>query len=166
MDAASDTNAREIVIERVFDAPRELVWEAWTNPEHVAHWWGPKGFGGAACELDLRVGGAFRLDLCASDGSVYPCVGTFREIVKHERIVYEGEATEGHPCGAGIPPRATVTVNFAERSGKTQLTLTRDSNPPKAGKPRRTPASSSAGKRRWSVWRRPCRHNCKLGVPD
>lgn len=123
MDAASDTNAREIVIERVFDAPRELVWEAWTNPEHVAHWWGPKGFGGAACELDLRVGGAFRLDLCAPDGSVYPCVGTFREIVKHERIVYEGEATEGHPCGAGIPPRATVTVNFAERSGKTQLTL-------------------------------------------
>jgi uncharacterized protein YndB with AHSA1/START domain len=59
----------------------------------------------------------------APDGKVYPCIGTFREIVEPERIVYDGEAADGHPCGAGIPPRAVVTVSFAEQAGKTQLTL-------------------------------------------
>lgn len=113
----------ELIISRTFDAPRELVWQAWTDPEHVKHWWGPKGFDNEGCTADLRVGGRFNLSMRAPDGNLYPCVGTFREIVEHERIVYEGEAMEGHPCGAGIPPRATVTVNFVEQDGKTQLTL-------------------------------------------
>ncbi len=115
--------AAELVITRTFDAPRALVWLAWTDPEHVKQWWGPQGFHNETCKADLRVGGNFRLEMRAPDGNVYPCVGTFREIVEPERIVYEGEATEGHPCGAGIPPRATVTVRFAEQDGKTHLTL-------------------------------------------
>jgi uncharacterized protein YndB with AHSA1/START domain len=125
MDArsASSTAEREIVIERVFDAPRELVWRAWTDPEHVKHWWGPKGFDNQSCASDLRVGGRFQLEMRAPDGNVYPCIGTFREIRKPERLVYDGEATEGHPCGAGIPPHATVTVSFAEQDGQTRLTL-------------------------------------------
>lgn len=114
---------REIVISRVFDAPRELVWQAWTDPKHIMQWWGPQGFHNESCATDLHVGGNFRLEMRAPDGNVYPCIGTFREIVKHDRIVYEGEAAEGHPCGAGIPPRATVTVSFAELDGKTRLTL-------------------------------------------
>ncbi|MCC6207052.1 MAG: SRPBCC domain-containing protein [Gammaproteobacteria bacterium] len=122
-ESASETAAREIVIERVFDAPLELVWEAWTDPEHVRQWWGPQGFHNESCAADLREGGVFRLAMRAPDGNVYPCVGTFREIVPFERIVYEGEAADGHPCGAGIPPHATVTVRFAEEHGKTRLTL-------------------------------------------
>lgn len=125
MDAqsANNTSECEIVIERTFDAPRALVWQAWTDPEHMKQWWGPQGFHNESCSADLRVGGKFRLEMRAPDGNVYPCVGTFREIIKNERIVYEGEAMEGHPCGAGIPPRATVTVSFTELNGKTQLTL-------------------------------------------
>jgi len=120
---ASDANASELWIVRSFDAPRALVWQAWTDPEHIRQWWGPAGFDCPRCESELRAGGGFRLDLRAPDGNVYPCIGTFSEIVEHERIVYEGEAAEGHPCGAGIPPRATVTVSFADHGGKTRLTL-------------------------------------------
>ena len=116
-------NSNELFITRIFDAPRALVWQAWTDPVHVMKWWGPAGFNNETCACDLRVGGRFRLDMRAPDGNVYPCIGTFREIVAHERIVYEGEATDGHPCGAGIPPRAEVKVLFAEQDGKTHLTL-------------------------------------------
>lgn len=113
----------DLIITRTFNAPRALVWQAWTDPKHIMQWWGPSGFNNETCASDLRVGGRFRLEMRAPDGNVYPCIGTFREIVEHERIVYDGEAAEGHPCGAGIPPRAVVTVSFAERGGKTQLTL-------------------------------------------
>ncbi len=120
---AEENDSRELIITRTFNAPRALVWKAWTDPAHVKQWWGPKGFNNAACEADLRVGGRFHLEMCAPDGNVYPCVGIFREIVELERIVYASEAEDGHPCGAGIPPRALVTVSFAEQDGKTTLTL-------------------------------------------
>lgn len=112
----------ELTITRVFNAPRDLVWQAWTDPDHIMQWWGPKGFENASCASDLRVGGRFRLEMCAPDGNVYPCVGAYTEIVPGERIVYASEADDSHPCGAGLPPRATVTVTFAERDGKTTLT--------------------------------------------
>lgn len=115
--------ANELFITRTFDAPRALVWQAWTDPVHVMKWWGPAGFNNETCACDLRVGGRFRLDMRAPDGNVYPCIGTYREIIEPERIVYEGETTDGHPCGAGIPPRAEVKVLFAEQDGKTHLTL-------------------------------------------
>lgn len=113
----------ELLITRIFDAPRALVWQAWTDPEHIKQWWGPAGFNNETCTSELRVGGRFYLEMRAPDGNVYPCIATFREIVAAERIVYEGEATDCHPCGAGIPPRAEVTVSFAEQDGKTRLTL-------------------------------------------
>lgn len=113
----------DLIISRTFAAPLALVWQAWTDPKHIMQWWGPAGFNNETCTSDLNVGGRFHLEMRAPDGNVYPCIGTFREIVKHERIVYEGEAEDGHPCGAGIPPRATVTVSFAEQHGKTRLTL-------------------------------------------
>lgn len=119
----SKADNNELTITRTFNAPRALVWKAWTDPKHIKRWWGPAGFNNETCESDLRVGGRFNLEMRAPDGNVYPCIGTFREIVDSERIVYEGEATDGHPCGAGIPPRATVTVSFAEQDGKTRLTL-------------------------------------------
>ncbi len=119
----SIANETELVIARTFNAPRKLVWQAWTDPRHIMRWWGPAGFNNETCESDLRVGGRFCLEMRAPDGNVYPCIGTFLEIVESERIVYEGETADGHPCGAGIPPRATVTVSFAEQAGRTRLTL-------------------------------------------
>lgn len=119
----SQNDNNELVITRTFNAPRALVWQAWTDPKHIMQWWGPAGFNNETCASDLRVGGRFQLEMRAPDGNVYPCIGTFREIVEHERIVYDGEAAEGHPCGAGIPPRAEVTVSFTAQDGKTQLTL-------------------------------------------
>jgi uncharacterized protein YndB with AHSA1/START domain len=119
----SHANDNELIITRTFDAPRTLVWQAWTDPKHIMQWWGPAGFNIETCASDLRVGGHFQLKMRAPDGNIYPCIGIFREIVEHERIVYDGEAAEGHPCGAGIPPRAVVTISFAEQQGKTHLTL-------------------------------------------
>jgi uncharacterized protein YndB with AHSA1/START domain len=114
---------REIVISRTFDAPREIVWEAWTDPRHLARWWGPDGFAARVRELDLRVGGTFLLHLRGPDGRDYPCKGIYREIVKPERIVWLGVPEDGHPCGAGLPPRAIVTVTFKPAGGRTELTI-------------------------------------------
>lgn len=121
MKAAHDN---ELIIERSFDAPRRLVWRAWTDPELIQQWWGPQGFHNSACAIDLRVGGAIHLTMCAPDGNSYPCQGIFREIVEPERIVYDSTADDGHPCGAGLPPRAVVTVSFIEQQkDRTQLIL-------------------------------------------
>ena len=84
----NDIADREIVIERVFDAPRELVWEVWSNPEHVARWWGPDGFTITIKKMDFRVGGVWKHTMHGPDGTDYPNSSVFREIVKPERIVF------------------------------------------------------------------------------
>lgn len=114
---------RTIVIERRLAAPRELVWKTWTEPEHLARWWGPAGFECARCSVDLRTGGAFLVELRANDGALYPAVGIIREIVPGRRLVFEG-APDGHPCGSGIPPNSLVTVTFEEHDAHTVLTIT------------------------------------------
>jgi len=121
--AATRAAEQEIVITRDFDAPRALLFKVWTDPKHVAQWWGPKGFISSDCEIDLRVGGSFSLQMRGPDGAVYPCRGVFREIVEPERIVYAGVPHDSPACGAGLPPRAVVTVTFAEHHGKTRLTI-------------------------------------------
>ena len=113
----------ELVITRIFNAPRALVWQAWTDPKHVMQWWGPNGFSNSSCESEMQVGGRFLLNMCAPDGNSYPCKGIYREIKEPERIVYDSEADESHPCGAGLPPRSLVTITFAEHGNKTTLTL-------------------------------------------
>ena len=122
-DASVAPADRQVTVTRTIDAPRALVWKAWTEPEHVVRWWGPAGCQSVDCEIDLRVGGRFRLVMHTSDGSVYPCSGVFREIVPFERLVYDGEPDGPHACGAGMPPRACVTVTFDEQDGKTVLTV-------------------------------------------
>jgi len=69
---------QELVLTRVFDAPRELVFKAWTDPKHVAQWWGPHGFTNPVCELDLRPGGAILIHMRGPDGVVYPMTGTYQ----------------------------------------------------------------------------------------
>jgi uncharacterized protein YndB with AHSA1/START domain len=76
-----------MVVTRVFDAPRELVWKAWTDPKYVMQWWGPKGFTSPFCEMDFRVGGKFRCCMKAPDGQEFWNGVEYHEIVPHEKIV-------------------------------------------------------------------------------
>jgi len=111
---------QELVLTRVFDAPRELVFKVWTDPKHVAQWWGPHGFTNPVCELDLRPGGAIRIHMRGPDGTVYPMTGVYQEIVEPERIVFTSAALDekGHPMFEVL-----TTVTFAELGGKTKQIL-------------------------------------------
>ena len=107
-----------ILIRRTFDAPRRLVFEAATQPAHLAHWWGPRGSTVADCTVDLRPGGKWRIVLRMPDGSEHGFGGTYREIVQNERIV----ATFRYD---GFPDAEAVeTTTFEEKAGKTLLTVT------------------------------------------
>jgi uncharacterized protein YndB with AHSA1/START domain len=111
---------REIVITRVFDAPRHLVFQAWTEPDRVARWFGPPGFAIIYCKMEVRPGGAFRLCLRSPSGAEYWRQGVYREVVAPERLVYTFVWSDA----AGKPHYETlVTVTFAERGHKTELTL-------------------------------------------
>lgn len=110
---------REIVISRTVAAPRELVWEAWTKPEHVANWWGPRGFTTTIKKMDFRVGGVWEHTMHGPDGTNYPNKSTFKEIVPLERIVYLHGG--GRETGPGTTFVATWTFETVE-GNKTRLT--------------------------------------------
>ncbi len=113
-------NERTVVIMRVFDAPCELPWKAWTDPRHMAQWWGPQGFTNPVCELDVRPGGALRIVMRAPDGAEYPMRGVFREVLESRRLVFIAVAEDEH----GNPLlESRTTVTFAEEGGKTKLTV-------------------------------------------
>jgi uncharacterized protein YndB with AHSA1/START domain len=112
---------RELVITRIFDAPRELVFKAWLASKHVSQWWGPNGFTTPVCELDARPGGSIHIDMKGPDGTIYPGGGAFHEIVEPERIVM---TTTAFSDGDGNPLLEVLnTVTFDEYNGKTKLTL-------------------------------------------
>jgi uncharacterized protein YndB with AHSA1/START domain len=109
----------EIIITRTFDAPRELVWEAWTNPEKLVKWWGPIGFTTTIEEMDVRPGGVWKHVMHGPDGANYPNKSTFLEVVKPARIVYKhGGHKEGGP---GV--NFTATWLFEALGDKTQVTI-------------------------------------------
>jgi len=117
---AKDYTGREFVITREFAAPRELVFKAWTDPKHLAQWWGPKGFTNPVCEWDARPGGKIYDVMRAPNGDRYPMGGEFREIVPPERLVFS--------CGALDEKNDLLfeflhDVTFTGRNGKTKLTL-------------------------------------------
>jgi uncharacterized protein YndB with AHSA1/START domain len=118
---AANENAadREIVITRVFDAPRELIWKVWTDPKHVAQWWGPRGFTTTIHEMDVRPGGIWRHTMHGPDGTDYPNQCVFLEIVKPERIVY----SHGGGKAGEQDADCEVTWTFEAQGGKTKLTL-------------------------------------------
>jgi uncharacterized protein YndB with AHSA1/START domain len=107
----------ELTITRVFDAPRALVFEMWTKPEHLARWWGPTGFTLHVCEVDFRVGGGWHLVFRGPDGTDYPFDSIYKEIVVPERIVFAG--TLAHVPGDQV----RTTLTFTEHEGKTTLTV-------------------------------------------
>lgn len=84
-----NTERRQLSISRTLKAPIALVWEVWTNPEHIAQWWGPDGFTNTIQQMDLREGGEWKLTMHGPDGTNYPNRSIFKEIVPHERIVFE-----------------------------------------------------------------------------
>jgi uncharacterized protein YndB with AHSA1/START domain len=118
--AASNEMERELTLVRIFNAPREVVFKAWTDPKQLATWWGPKVFTNPVCEVDARPGGAWRIVMRAPDGTEYPCGGVYREIVAPERLVFTNNATDrdGKPLLEGF-----TTVTFEDLAGKTKLTL-------------------------------------------
>ncbi|HVN29213.1 MAG TPA: SRPBCC domain-containing protein [Candidatus Binataceae bacterium] len=114
---STSESAPELVVTRVFDAPRRLVFEAWTKPEHMMRWWGPKSYSTPACEMDVRPGGAIRLCMRSSDGVDLWVRGTYREVVPPERLVFTA-------CNEADPDAETViTVTFVEQAGGTLLTM-------------------------------------------
>jgi uncharacterized protein YndB with AHSA1/START domain len=117
---AKNLAAQEVFFTRVLAAPRDLVWKAWTDPKHVAQWWGPNGFTNPVCELDARPGGAIRIHMRGPDGTVYPMTGVYQEIVEPERLVFASGALDnkGQPLFEVL-----TTVTLTEHGGKTTLTV-------------------------------------------
>lgn len=128
------SEGREYVITRVFDAPRELLWKAWTDPMLVAEWWGPKCFTTPVCEMDVRPGGAYRVVMRSPDGVDYPLKGRYEEVVAPKLLVYTVDMSE-HPKDwhdlltkqlegkEADTSRLLCRVSFEDEGGKTRLTV-------------------------------------------
>ena len=116
-------------ISRVYDAPRARVWQAWTEPSRLKHWWGPRGFTVHTCKVDLRPGGTFLYGMKAPDGGDVWGKFVYREIKAPERLVFvvsfsdpQGGVTR-HPSSPDWPEYILSTVTFSELSGKTKVTV-------------------------------------------
>jgi len=111
---------RTLVLSRVFDAPRTLVFTAWSTPEHLANWFGPSNFTLPFCEMDFRVGGNYRLCMRSPEGKDYWVHGVYREIVEPQRIVFTWERDAADDEHAG---HTLVAITLEDVAGKTRLTL-------------------------------------------
>lgn len=123
---------REILIVRSFDAPRELVWKAWTEPEFLMRWWGPKNFTCPFCKIDLRVGGTYLSCMRSPEGRDYWSTGIYVEITEPSLLICTDSFADekGNVVPASYygmsgewPKELLVTVTFDEEDGKTKLTL-------------------------------------------
>jgi uncharacterized protein YndB with AHSA1/START domain len=113
-------NERTMTITRIFDAPRELVFRMWTEPEHMAEWWGPQCFTNPVCELDARPGGKILIHMRGPDGVVYPMTGIFREVVAPKLIVFTAFAED---IDGNRLLESLTTVTFEAQGKKTKLTV-------------------------------------------
>ena len=122
-----------MVVTRIFDAPRELVWKAWTDPKYVMQWWGPKGFTAPVCKMDFRVGGKFLCCMRSPDGQEGWNGGEYHEIIPYEKIVYslyfaDSEGNKLDPAQLGMEKEAIegardVALFEDLGNGRTKLTL-------------------------------------------
>jgi uncharacterized protein YndB with AHSA1/START domain len=119
-EALSGPADREILLSRDFQAPRELVWEAWTDPRHVVAWWGPRGFTTTVEEMDVRTGGVWRLVMHGPDGIDYPSRSVFTEVVRPERIRFR---QEGGRAGDRVIQFESTWTFEASGPGRTRVTI-------------------------------------------
>ncbi len=110
MEDKNNTTGREIKMSRLLNAPIELVWKVWTEPEHIAQWWGPNGFTNTIDVMDVKPGGVWKFVMHGPDGTNYNNKSVFKEIVKHERIVFKH-----------TNPDFTTIVTFKAEGKKTML---------------------------------------------
>lgn len=128
-DSAAEPEEGEFIFTREFDAPRELVWKAWTEADRLAQWWGPKGFAIIGGKLDLRPGGVYHYGMRSPEGFEMWGKLTYLEIVAQERIVFivsfsdEKGGVTRHPMSATWPLETRNTLTLSNRDGKTTLTL-------------------------------------------
>ena len=141
-----NSSEREMVVTRLLDAPRETVWKLWTDPAHIAEWWGPRGFTTTIHEMDVRPGGAWRHTMHGPDGADYPNSAVFLDVREPERIAF----LHGDP---GEPDHFFTTVDFADEGGKTGVTIRALSR----RRPTANGRSASTGprtvsRRTWTSW--------------
>jgi uncharacterized protein YndB with AHSA1/START domain len=123
---------KKLTIIREFDAHRELVWKAWTDPKKIMKWWGPKNFSSPSCKIDLKVNGKYLYCMRSPEGQDFWSTGTYKEIIPTKRIVFtdsfadkEGNVVPSTYYGMeGFPLELQVTVTFEDYNGKTKMTLT------------------------------------------
>lgn len=108
----NSTADRELRLVRTLNAPIDLVWEVWTDPKHLAQWWGPNGFTNTITKMDVKPGGEWDLVMHGPDGTDYKNKSVFKEIVKHKKIVYEHISA----------PKFVATIQFEEQGDKTLIT--------------------------------------------
>lgn len=127
--AAMQTPGGPFAISNTLDAPRDLVWQVWTDRKHLKHWWGPKGFTVSFCKMDLRPGGMFHYCLKGPDGSDMWGKFIFRDIVKPNRLVFVSSFSDEkggitrHPMSPDWPGEMLSTVTFDKQNDKTQVTV-------------------------------------------
>jgi len=104
--------SRELTISKIVNAPRELVWKVWTDPEHIKNWWGPNGFTNTIFQMDVQPGGIWEFIMHGPDGTDYKNKSVYKEVVKYEKIVYDH-----------VSPKFQFTVTFKEQGGKTLINI-------------------------------------------
>jgi uncharacterized protein YndB with AHSA1/START domain len=139
------SNANEIRIIRIYDAPVETVWDAWTDPDQIAQWWGPRGFTTITHTKDLRPGGSWVYNMRGPDGTDYPNRASYLEVEKCAKLVYD------HGANDDQPPFFRVTVLFSDIKGKTKLEMSMTLPTPEAAQETRAFIKKIGG---YSTWDR------------
>jgi uncharacterized protein YndB with AHSA1/START domain len=114
----SKSTQKEVNITRLIDAPREIVFRAWTDTKHMAQWWGPEGFSNPVCEMDVKPGGAILIHMKGPDGTIYPMSGKFREVSEPGKLIFSSTLLDE----AGTPMFEVLnTITFSAKGGQTEL---------------------------------------------
>src|SRR5579872_5762716 len=141
MPAKNKSN--ELKITRMYDAPLRMVWDAWTDPEQAAQWWGPRGFTLTTHSKDFRTGGTWKYTMHGPDGVDYPNTSRHLEVEKHSKLVYDHGGHEDRPA------LFRVTVLFSEVDGKTKMDMTMALPTPEAAEETRKFIKKAGGDATW-----------------